>query len=266
MRFAYFFIALLFIFSCQSSSKEESSKTVNLSFHPEKGTKREMSYEFKIESPSSKSELNFNIDFLFDVVSSTDNETDVKITYQNVTLKGHIDTLSFDIIAGQSDSSSPAMIYAEPYFTCLNHEFLIKYSREMTKISEELLSQKDLKSLTPPVNKVQFFTALPNKEVKVGDKWQNSVELKSGKGMTVTATYEIVEIKENIAKINLLGDLDGSGEGFGHDYSMKGKVDGKLEVELSSGLTLRSEMVQDLILVLSEKETPMKFTIKQNIK
>lgn len=265
MRFAYFFLALLII-SCQSSSEEKTIESKHLSFHPEKGIKKEMSYEFRIESPSSNSDLLFKVDFLFDVINSSDSETDVKFSYQNVSLKGHIDTLKFDIVAGQSDSTSPAMIYAEPYFICLNHQFLVKYSSEMTKISEELLSKKDSKSLTPPVNKVQFFTALPNKEVAVGDKWQNSIELKSGKGMTVTATYEIVDITNNIAKIKFLGDLDGSGEGFGHDYSMKGKVDGKLEVELSSGLTLHSEMVQDLILILSEKETPMKFTIKQNIK
>lgn len=268
MRFVYFFFIFISLLGCQNSSEEktEEGMTFSLAFHPEKGTKKEMSYEYKIESPSSKSELNFKVDFLFDVVSVTDNETDVKISYQNVTLNGHIDTLKFDIVAGQSDSTSPAMIYAEPYFTCLNHEFLVKYSREMSKISEELLSQKDLKSLTPPVNKVQFFTALPNKEIKIGDKWENSIELKSGKGMTVTAIYQLNGIEDHIAYISFSGDLDGSGEGFGHDYSMKGKLDGSLAVELSSGLTLHSEMVQDLILVLSEKETPMKFTIKQNIK
>lgn len=265
MRYACL-LFLVTLFGCQSSQNETSTTSTLLAFHPEKGTKKEMNYEFKIESPSSKSELNFKIEFLFEVLGTSENETDVKISYQNISLTGHIDTLNFDIIAGQSDSTSPAMIYAEPYFICLNHEFLLKYSKEMLKISEDLVTVKDQKSITAPANKVQFFTALPNKEVKVGDKWQNTIDLKSGKGMTVTATYEVTKIENDKAFINFMGDLDGSGEGFGHDYSMKGKVDGFLEVELSSGLTLHSEMVQDLILVLSEKETPMKFTIKQNIK
>ncbi len=266
MRFSYLLIFSVLIFGCQTPGGEKKQEVANLSFQPEKGTKKEMSYEFKIESPSSKSELNFYIDFAFEVTGSSENETEVKISYQNIQLNGHIDTMNFDLIAGKSDSTSPAMIYAEPYFICLNHQFLVKYSKEMSKISEELLTEKDMKSLTAPVNKVQFFTALPNLEVKVGSKWQNSIDLKSGKGMTVTATYEIMKIEKGVAFVDFKGDLDGSGEGFGHDYSMKGKVDGKLEVELSSGLTLHSEMVQDLILLLSEKETPMKFIIKQNIK
>jgi hypothetical protein len=266
--FVSLFSVSLIFFSC-NSTEDKTSENPNspLAFHPEKGLKKEMGYEFSVESPSQNAALQYKMEVSLEVVETTDKETDLKITFNSLSMTGNADTLKIDVTAGTYDSLQPeGMLYAEPYFVSLNHSFLTKYDRKMTRISEELLTERDSLSLIAPTNRAQFFTALPDSIVKPGDKWTNLVEIKSGKGMTVKATYVLKKIEKNIAYIDFTGDLDGSGENFGHDFSMKGKVYGFLEVDAKSGLTLKSEMIQDLILVLSGNETPMKFTIKQYIK
>lgn len=262
------FIISMFFNSCQSSQENsKSTDEVQLSFHPEKGIKKEISYEFSIESPSQKAVLNFIIDGEIQVLSSEENNTEIKFSYNEIQLHGFTDTINFDVSASNPDSTqAEGMLYAEPYFICLNHVFLVKYDTKMNRLSEVLLTEKDSLSLKEPSNKIQFFTSLPDSLVKIGATWKNNIELKSGKNHTVSAIFTLNKIENDIAHISFEGDLDGSGEGFGHDFSMKGVVNGSLEVEIKTGLTLKSLMTQDLILIMGGKETPMKFTIKQSLK
>jgi len=256
------------ILSCQSNENTaKENEEIRLGFQPEKNLKKEIIYEFTIESPSQKAELNYTINGELEIISTEENNIDVEFSYKEIKLVGFTDTIKFNVAATQPDSSqAEGMLYAEPYFICLNHIFLVKYDRKMNRLSEELLTKKDSMSLKEPTNKIQFFTSLPDSLVKVGSTWKNNIELKSGKNHTVSATYILNKIENGIAFIDFNGNLDGSGEGFGHDFSIKGKVFGKLEVEIKSGLTLKSEMVQDLSLEMSGKTTPMKFTTKQNLK
>jgi hypothetical protein len=261
-------VASIGISSCQSNEKSsEVSDEINLSFHPEKGIVKKISYDISIESPSQKAELNYKILGELEIISSSENETDLNFSYKEIKLIGHTDTIQFNVSANQPDSAQvEGMLYAEPYFICLNHIFQVKYDRKMSRISEELITKKDSLSLKEPSNRIQFFTSLPDSMVKAGSTWKNRIELKSGKNHTVDAQFNLKKIENGIAIIGFSGELDGSGEGFGHDFKIKGKVFGKLEVEIKSGLTLKSEMIQDLSLEMSGKTTPMKFTIKQELK
>lgn len=268
-RLLFLLIVISMVFnSCQSSNENTKVENeIHLKFHPEKGIKKEISYEFTIESPSQKAVLNFIIDGEMEVYSSEKNNTEIKLSYKEIQLNGFTDTINFDVAATRPDTAqAEGMLYAEPYFICLNHVFLVKYDKKMNRLSEVLLTEKDSLSLKEPSNKIQFFTSLPDSLVKVGATWENQIELKSGKNQTVSAIFKLNKIEKNIAHISFEGDLDGNGEGFGHDFSMKGVVNGTLEVDIKTGLTLESAMTQDLILIMGEKETPMKFTIKQKLK
>lgn len=256
-------ISVLLFSSCSSSEKAETDEKIKLSFHPEKGLKKEMHYSMSVESPSLNATLNYHMDFALEVFETNDKETDLVFSFSEITLDGLVDTLKIDLKASDPDSvQSDALLYAQPYFSCLNQRFLVKYDRKMTRIGEELLTEKDPKNLTDPTNKAQFFTTLPDAEIEVGTKWESDVDLKAGKGMTVKAEFTVKKIEKDIVYIDFNGDLDGKGEGFGHDFSMKGKVTGTLEVDAQSGLTLKGEMIQDLIQVMSGKETPMKMIIR----
>jgi len=262
----YTLSSLLFFSACSTSEKSEKENESNLSFHPEKGTRKEMTYDIRYESPSNKAVLDYHMNYTVEVTGSDKESTDLKFTFTQVSFDGKIDTVTVHLEASNPDTTKPELIYAQPYFASLNHEFLVKYDRKMHKISEEMLTPADPKSISQPVNRAPFFTSLPDAGISAGSKWKDKIELKSGEGMVVTAEFEVKNIEKDIVYIDFSGEVGGQGAGFGQDFSLKGKVNGKLEIDMKSGLTIHSEMVQDLVQIMGENESPLKITIIQNIK
>ena len=73
------------------------------------------------------------------------------------------------------------------------------------------------------------------------------------------------EIHGDFAVISIEGKLYGSGEKFGNEFSMDGKLTGSITVDITTGWPIDSDTHQDFILKMNGKDTPIKYDIKCKI-
>lgn len=108
----------------------------------------------------------------------------------------------------------------------------------------------------------QLTNYFPEDKVEVGDKWENVANLNSFVSMNIATTYKVVDMTENIVKLDVDAKIT-SGEGagiMGMKMDIGGTQTGTMEIDVKSGLVLKSTVNQDITgtIKMMGMEIPMK--------
>jgi len=88
----------------------------------------------------------------------------------------------------------------------------------------------------------QVFTIFPNKEIKVGDSWNKSIQMGGRMPAQYTTRYTVKEIEGDHVTLSAQTNI-GSGSS---DMEIKGTQNGSLLLDSKTGLVINAEFDQDM--------------------
>ena len=97
----------------------------------------------------------------------------------------------------------------------------------------------------------QSFKIFPDKAVKPGDSWTSKIETKSFLDMVTQTTYTLKKVEKGIATLDIKSTITPLGkekmvQGTKVETSISGTQNGTMELEVASGMTLSSNIVQNI--------------------
>jgi hypothetical protein len=252
----------LFTWGC-GPGKDGGSDKIKLALDPGKSISLKMTYDFTVNAITTNQTTHFLMELSGTAETHSPENIEMNLLNNTIAMDGVIGGRQMKFMAGTNDSvpNDVAMVLT-PFFSLNNKKFTSVYDYRLNKVSE--MMQKD-GSADSTENKVQFFLRYPDSTVKVGDSWQKELEIKTNNKMNCSAKYTLTEVKDGKGTITIEGKLTGSGESFGHEFSMDGTLKGTFTVDLKTGIPLMTDITEDFILDLSGQKVQMKDLIKHKI-
>jgi hypothetical protein len=107
----------------------------------------------------------------------------------------------------------------------------------------------------------QMFNFLPGKKVKINESWtgQNVIDV-TGVKTTINNVYTLKEVKGDVAVITLVSEAVKDEES-----NTSGTQTGTIEVDMKTGLALKSEILQDLVIIQDLGGGPTPIHVKGKI-
>lgn len=251
------FFAALFLCGCGTTN--DSNGKIRLEFKPESGKAVKISYKFSVHQVTSGEVSEFEL--ISSGIAEFDPDGNILMEIKNdkITMAGNIQGKKVSGSASGPDSlTGDAKLVALPVFALEGKTFKSIYDPQFNKKSEVRINGNDIDSSE---NKIQLLIRYPKGEIAVGDKWKKEIVIKTGNKMNCNATYTLKEVEGNIATISIEGDLFGSGDKFGNEFSMEGKLTGIFKVDIKTGWPKTADTHQDFTLKMGGKDTPFKYDI-----
>lgn len=263
LLFCSLFASTLLFVGCGNSedSKKENLDKIKLEFKPVSGKQIKMNYQFSVNQVTSGDLTAFEIEM--SGRGGTNENGQIVLDFKNdkVKMTGNMQGVSVSGSASGPDSlSGDAKLVALPVFTLEGNTYRGIYDIHLNKKSEVRMSEGVIADSTE--NKMQFLIRYPDKEIAVGDTWEKEIVIKAGNKMNCSAKYTLKEIHGDFAVISMEGKLYGSGDKFGNEYTMEGKLTGTITVDITTGWPIDSDTHQDFILKMNGSDVPMKYDIK----
>ena len=109
----------------------------------------------------------------------------------------------------------------------------------------------------------QGMALFPKKPVKTGESWTSENEVAGGNGIAMKSVskWTLDAVENGIAKLTVKTDLSGKLENAqipGMAGDIKGVQSAKMEVDIASGITLKSIMEQDMTMGSDETKIEIK--------
>ncbi len=255
-------IPTLLLIGCGTAEdKKEEPLKIKLEFKPIAGKEIKMNYQFSVNQVASGDVTAFEMELSGRGGTDVDGQIVLDMKNERISMTGSIQGVKVSGSASGPDSlTGDAKLVALPIFTLEGNTYRGMYDKYLNKNSEVRIVDGNIVDSTE--NKMQFLIRYPNKEISVGDAWEKEIEIKAGNKMNCSAKYVLKEIKGDSAIISMDGKLYGSGEKFGNEFSMEGKLSGTITVSISTGWPIHSDTHQDFILKMGGKDIPMKYDIK----
>lgn len=128
---------------------------------------------------------------------------------------------------------------------------------ERAEMMKQFDGQFNANEMTQSLERFWFF--FPNKEVKVGDSWQKSMQMGGKMPGKYSSTYKVTEIEGDMVTVEEVSKIDALET---EEVSLKGDVTGTIVVDSRSGLIVTAD--QDMKMKASTKG--MSFDIKAKTK
>jgi hypothetical protein len=256
-----------FIFSCGGEEKKENdeAKDFVIKFNPKLEEKKEMEYAFEFDLPSKNTKVSFLCSIEANVKSTQKNQHDVYFKYNHICAKGNYDGIDVNLCAGDSVKKELLKLVI-PVFSYNNSIYKMRFDDRMRKLQEEVFLFDSSKGNAAPTSKMQFFTVLPEKTVKPGDTWEESLDWSAANNKKAKLKYTLEKIENGIVFIFFKGEMKSTGEGFGQEYVMKAVLGGKIQVDEKTGWTIRADMKQNVTMTVGEESDQATYTYKMSIK
>jgi hypothetical protein len=253
-----------------------SQAQTKLSFNPEVGK----TYQFTTKTTQTGNAtisgqsipLNTIVDMSFDMktMSKTPDEIRMQYSYKNISL-----ILNTSVITLKVDTQNPSAVSSEQEKTLsqllgkmVNKSFDIVFKPDgsvvslngLNSIMKEMLSSLPnssnsqtstslLESLNDETMKKMFeqtFKMYPEQAVKRGDSWSGSASISvSSIKSDVQNTYILKNVKGDIAFIDVSSNFS-MGPVAGIEMDLKGNQVGAIEMDIKTGLPLKSELNQTI--------------------
>lgn len=257
--------SLVFIASCNNTEQpKENQDKIKLTFKPVPGKQVRMNYAFSVNQVASGDLTAFEMDIIARGGTNENGDIVVDMTNEKIRMSGTIQGVAVSGSASGPDSlTGDAKLVALSVFTLEGNTYRSIYNSQLNKKSEVHMDNGTI--VDSSENKMQFLVVYPDKEIGIGETWQKEIVIKAGNKMNCSATYTLKEIHEDFAVITIDGKLYGSGEKFGNEFSMEGKITGNITVDITTGWPIITDAHQDFILKMVGKDIPMKYDIKCNI-
>lgn len=260
---SFLFASSILFVGCGNSEtqKEETPVKIKLEFKPVSGKPIKMNYQFSVNQVTSGDLTAFEIEMSGRAGTNENGEIVLDFKNDKVKMSGSIQGIQVSGSASGPDSlTGDAKLVALPVFTLEGHSYRSIYDIHLNKKSEVQMSDGEIIDSTE--NKMQLLIRYPNQEIAIGDTWEKEILIKAGNKMNCSAKYILKEIHEDYAVISMEGKLYGSGDKFGNEFSMEGKLTGTITVDITTGWPIDSDTHQEFILKMGGKDIPMKYDIK----
>jgi hypothetical protein len=107
---------------------------------------------------------------------------------------------------------------------------------------------------------------LPDHPVKKGESWNADIEVSSGVKMKMHTKYTLKDVKDGRAVLEVDGKMEiPSQDNKGMNMSGDGTIKGSSEVDMKTGMTLKSDLVQDMNMKTNVMGKDMSMKIKNSI-
>lgn len=292
----YFFTILM---SCSSNTTENFSQTEKAfySLRQEKDMQTPKLFEVSIENKSNieldmdhnsrRIEQSANADITMSIQYDSANNSIITTTYRNIKFskKNGTEEFSYDAADGVNNFDPTTRILG-----------MLKNAKITTIISPrgELLTVNGLKELgdsvmatvnTPDINSrqqlrqqwdnmiqegivnkntQQLFGIIPDSAVRVGDSWTRQHKEQGEIGLATSVTYSLEKVVESIAYISALGIITADNNVCNMlqpsaNADLHGKMKGNYEVDMTSGLVLKSNVETSAagVMVVMGKSIPI---------
>ena len=263
LLFSTYLISIILLAACgntEEPKKEETGK-IKLEFKPISGKLIKMNYQFSVNQVASGDLTAFEIEMSGRGGTNEDGHIVLDFKNDKIKMSGNIQGAKVSGSASGPDTlKGDAKLVALPIFTLEGNTYRSIYDIHLNKQAEVRMSEGIIVDSTE--NKMQFLIRYPDQEIAVGDTWEKEIIIKAGNKMNCSAKYTLKEIHADFAVISMEGKLYGSGDKFGNEYSMEGKLTGTITVDITTGWPIDSDTHQEFILKMGGKEVPMKYDIK----
>ena len=278
---AAFAIVLISFYGCSNSGSSSDARVLKFNLQKGKGYDFEIIMDLDQEVMQQKSKIGFTAAYAITVTDDDGQLKSLTAEYKDFKMKMNmmgqeinIDGAKKPVQLGSSDQQNdPSAMLANAFSGIVGKKFNLKVNSmgEIVGVAgfEELINEMiagmnltDEKKLMVQASlKDQFnaekikesfapmFNIYPGREIKLGDSWERTYELKAGVGAKYTTQYTVKSFDgdkvflDTKSKIDPIADT--SANSFG-GMQMSGTQSGTMTVNSVSGLVLDAELVQNL--------------------
>lgn len=108
------------------------------------------------------------------------------------------------------------------------------------------------------------FVVFPEKTLKVGDSWEDSIKPLVETGINTQVKYTLLNVESGIATLKFEGKVT-TEEGSEQGMKMSGKQEGKIKIEVKSGWTDSSDIEQNMDMEINQGGMVMPAKVKGTV-
>lgn len=286
------FTGLLMIQSCQSTKNTTASKMLKFNFEKGKGYDYEMTTNMDQEILGQQMKMDVTAYYSLDVVEDDGTTKTVNATIERFKMKMDMAGIAMDVDSekpknetGVDGNEKDMMKKVNQLFGAITgKQFTMKFNAEGKILDvtgfenmaqsivdsmgiegeerEQMVQQFD-QQFNSGKMKEQFERYLyifPNKEIKLGDKWEKNTDAMGMGNMKYNSTYTVTDIEGDMVTLDEKSILTSAED----QMTMKGDVKGKLIIDSRYGLVVSAE--QDMKLTVEAMGQSVDITAKTKIK
>jgi len=275
------FIAFcFFIISCKSKTGSSESRLLKFNLEKGKSYDYEMVMDMDQEVMNQKNKIGMTAAYMIDVVDDNGAVKTLDIAYKDFKMNMNVMGQEINIDASKKPDSAntntsennPMEMMTNAFSGIIGKKFTMKVNEtgkieEVTGFEEMIKSMlagiatnEEMKNAMEASLKNQFsgekikemfapmFSAYPNKEVKVGDKWSNSYDL-SSQAVRCNSDYMVKSFQGDNVVLDVSSKIEPHGE-IGNPalsgMKMNGTQTGTMTINTKNGLIVDAELNQNL--------------------
>lgn len=247
-----------------------AQKPVALKLNPPKGTTILYKITNDTETQTGGMPMPIKIEFAMTskVGEKTDSTIDLLSTINKVffSMNAMGQKMEFDSEKPESAANPMAAgmkgLVGKEFTTVMSPKGEVKTIKGFEDLAGPTMHGMDISS-----NFAQGFAFFPEKPVKPGDTWENTVNNKaSGMNFLVKNLWTLTKVEAGIAYMSVKSDVNIDGTPAQAPAGMKmkgiGTQNGVVEVEVATGITMKSSYMQDMKMEMEFNNQPMSMTMK----
>lgn len=258
------FIALtttIVLNSCgnKEEASEEKRNKVQLVFNPEVGKEYNMIYTNLTTIDSMEDKTSFTVEMVNKVTDVKDGKIYIESYCKNVSLDAVINGQPVKIDARDTaGANTTGLLVGARYFVYYNQTTLFQYDKTGKKISESFKNADTVTSLQDAEARIKFLGRYTQNEVAVGDNWESELDIKVGDNKIDKAVFTVKEITDKEVVLDIKGYIDGKGNQFGKEFTMRGSFTGEMVVDRKTGWQNKTHLKLDYVREMADKKMSLK--------
>lgn len=206
-------------------------------------------------------------DYHYEVESNAGEEIKIKVSYERlqVNLEAPQGSFNFDSENPQQDDKLAKLsnVIDKPFYIYMNSEGKVTRVEDYDQLLEGLELDnaiKDILSDSMLMNSVDMNIYAPQ-PVGMGESWNKSRSYGLGNlQLNSNLTYTLEGVSEDLAWLNVSGDISAIGSQEAYDMEFTGKQTGTLETDINTGMISSGDVQMDIDAVIKSQgfEIPMK--------
>ena len=229
-----------------------------------------------MNSSGMEMNMNMNSGCSFEVVNSTADEKDIKVTYTQMKMTTDMGALK---------SHNPDSAINKNYENIIGKSVMLKLSKdnEIMDVTgfDEIVNSQARDSASKEMMKKMFskeqlnntfgmlFSIYPKHPVKVGESWNNESNIKMANiDMKIANKYTLLSVKDGYAEINIDGTIGAAGNmmknASGLKMDMSGTQKGTVNLRMDNGYLHNGAYKMDMTANMEMMGKKMTMTMKSN--
>ncbi len=267
MKLRLLILALAFGFTINAMAQ----KKVNLKFQPPAGTSIDYSLNMNMETTTMGMTMPMEMAMKMETNVDQSSAEEVAVVSKIAAVKMAMDVM------GQKmgyDSSMPDSTNAESQqLAAVLGNMIGKSFTSFFTPNGKVSKVEGMDDLVPAGSNMdlsqttqQSFAFFPDYPVAVGDSWQSQdTSANNGISMLLKHNWKLAALENGKATINVETDIEALGNNVVQISKLEGKQNGSLIVEADTGITLKTDMVQDIKMEMNAGGQTSEVAVKSKI-